>query len=80
MSIKHFLTCAGAGATCGDSGRRRAGLPGGSGGHGERSRSQRQLLLESVFNDVHLYNGAPFNGAPFNGAPFNGAPLSKRHL
>ena len=28
----------------------------------------------SVFNDVHLYNGAPFNGAPFNGAPFCGAP------
>ena len=23
-----------------------------------------------VFNDVHLYNGAPLNGAPFNGAPF----------
>ena len=32
--------------------------------------------IRGVYNDVHLYDGAPFNGAPFNGAPFNGAPFN----
>ena len=32
--------------------------------------------IRRVFDDVHLYNGAPFNGGPFNGAPSNGAPFN----
>ena len=39
-------------------------------------RTVRHLMMcthmKSVFNDAHLYNGAPFNGVRFNGAPFNG--------
>ena len=34
-------------------------------------RRERALILESVCNDVYLYNGAPFNGAPFNGALYS---------